>query len=423
MASSVTRKPLLARIFHRLPRSSAAHMPFRCKCPCGQTISGQRKRHALELVCPKCGNRLFVLPRSAWPVVTTANSAAAPAVVSPTSPVTADAPTAGVRVSQRLWLLPICVGLFALLTAGWGVWIYGPQVIRAARHEHGRSYRELQAAALEALEKGEFGLAAHQMEEAMKAWGRDENPPSRAEQTSHYRLLEQVRVLAELSSLSLEQVMSWAEEQEKHPGDKTDLKTHFPHRVFVFDSYLRVPPPQFLDEKRSLRLDYQVLGSTLPVELDLSNQEGLGNLVPLDKDQRWIVALRLESVELRANEQHPKGQWVMRFEPNRAVLLSDPRLFRTWRLHSQWLPGDVLERQNRLLIHAPLSPWKQLPVRIGATRDEVQEKLRLPELQARQFWKHHYLEQWQYRQRGLVVNMLSTNGSVPRVEKALKLPG
>jgi hypothetical protein len=417
MATSVSRKPLLARIFHRLPPSSGEQVPFRIRCSCGQTISGVRKRQALELICPKCANKLFVLPRSAWPPVT-------PAVPPPPEQMPAIPQATLLRSSRKVWLLPLWVGLFALLTAVWFVWVYGPQVARSARQDKGRTLAEHMAAAHEALEKGDFERAVFELEGGTKAWQRENAPPPAEQQAAHYRLLEQTRLLTELAPVSLEQALAWSEEQEKlPPAQRTDIKVHLPHRVFILDAAIRAPAPQLLNEARPYRLDYQLAGTTLPVLLELTTQEKLLKLVPLEKAQRWLFAVRLDNIQLLTNEEHPRGQWVIRFEPNSAVLLTDARLFRTWRLQADQLPPAVLERQDKLLVSAPQQPqlWED-PSFHGMTRVELQTRLGPTPHVSRQFWKRNYLEQWRYEEKRICFNLHSANGTTPRVAARLRLP-
>jgi hypothetical protein len=408
MASGVSNKPLLARIFQRLPKSSATHVPFRVRCACGQSLTGTRRKQALELVCPKCSAKVLVLPRSAWPVV--ASSAVPPTEPSATLPTPA---LAARRSRLKVWLLPMCAGLFALATAIWAIWVYGPQVARSARQDR-RSVREHLAAAQEALQRGEFERATQELEGTARAWQRDGNAPSRDEQAAHYRLLNQTRLLTELCPQSLEEVLTIAEEEEKKPrADRTDLRIRLPQRVVVFDTHLHLP--MLLENAHTLRLDYQVFGKTLPTHVDFSNQEGLLKLMPQDKLLRWVFAVRLESVQLRVDEENRKGHWVIRFEANSAVLLTDPRLFQVWGLHGDVVLSDVLGRQHREHILAPRLPFQEEPVLAGATREQVRAKLQEPDSIARQLWRQSYIEQWHYSQRRWKINLQSNNRAAPRV--------
>jgi hypothetical protein len=160
-----------------------------------------------------------------------------------------------------------------------------------------------------ALSQGKFRLAVQELEAVEQV--RNELPvPERKRLTQLHR---QAAVLADLLSEALGDILHQA-------ADLTELDEQEWYAVFrerylgrsvVFDAFVRRDPGG------KYYLDYTVFVRGRAARLDISDVHLLGAL-PLQKQERLLLGMRLAAIRLE-----PGGVWLVRFQPDSGVLLTD----------------------------------------------------------------------------------------------------
>jgi hypothetical protein len=163
-----------------------------------------------------------------------------------------------------------------------------------------------------ALARGGFRLAVHELQTAQSLAERIGEPVPGIDRSWLAQWLLQAHLLADLLDSSLEEIVSHASHLE--PDDKAwfaDFDQRYRGRSVVFDAEVR------RDAAGKYQMNYLVVVDGKQAVLDLTNVQ-LFKLLPLHKPQRLLFGLRLASVRREA-----EGSWVIRFDPNRGVLLTD----------------------------------------------------------------------------------------------------
>jgi hypothetical protein len=268
-------------------------------CHCGQTIRGKRQARHQEVRCPGCSETVFVLPLSPF------------AVPFEPRPGEAVAP-------RRWWRAPLLAGLACLAAVLVAFVALRPLLSRPDEQAQKKDNEEEPdlpakiAAARRVLGQGKFQLARQMLREAVDA--RDDRPGllSAEESRRLNHLHRQADLLARLLPVSLEEIVR----QGQLVRDPTEWRlkmADYRRGSVVFDDVVR------RDVRGRLILGSYVVdadGERVRVALD---ELTLLRDLPLDDGPRLIFGARL-----RACEREEGGGWVIRFEPDSGVLLTEP---------------------------------------------------------------------------------------------------
>jgi hypothetical protein len=197
-----------------------------------------------------------------------------------------------------------------------------------------------------ALARGQFKVAGLEFDAALRlSEQRPESvtPPERRQLT---QLRRQVELLADLLSESLGDILSHAADLTRH--DDQEWRQVFADRyrgkAVVFDADVHC------DASGTYYLDYAVLVRGKPAKLDLANIH-LFRFLPLQQSQRLLLGLRLAAVRPEA-----EGAWVIQFDPDSAVLLTDLDTAVAGCLQPAEDLEEVVNRQADWLAHFVPSP-------------------------------------------------------------------
>jgi hypothetical protein len=261
---------------------------FEVSCLCGQKLQGERQARHQVVTCPGCRRGVFVLPRS-------------PFATSP--PRGADGtPSYSLWRSWRAPLAAAAVCLAVVLGAFHLAWPYlmreekvnppGADVHTLAKPpptiEEGRR----------ALAQGRFRVARQLLDEV----------PGQARELDQLR--RQASLLASLSPRSLEEIVRHAK-LVRDPAEWSRQFDDYRGRSVLFDDAVR------RDAAGEPALaNYVVEAGDVPVRVALGDLLILRDL-PLDDAPRLIFGARL------AGCAREEGGWVVRFDPDSGVLLTD----------------------------------------------------------------------------------------------------
>ncbi len=270
-------------------------------CACGRAAAGQRRRQHQVVACPACRQPLFILPRSPWP---DGHAGAADASPAP----------AGTR--RRLWALPAAAGVAALVVMGalyLGLWPYLTRTPPPASSPVSNTdfIREQMAAGAEALAAGNYRVARGRLALAVQLYEQHRGLPP-AEQRRLVQLHRQADLLAGLLSLSPAEVL----QQGLRVRDEEEWQAQFADhrgRAVIFDDVVRRDAAG-----RPVLATCTVAAGGVQARLALEDV-GLLKRLPLDTPVRLLFGARLERC---AREEG--GVWVIHFQPDSGVLLTDP---------------------------------------------------------------------------------------------------
>jgi hypothetical protein len=283
-----------------LPPSSPP-VPYQVACVCGTVAQGFRQVRHQVVTCAGCGRKVFVLPASPLPA-----TLALPAQTS--------GPSLTVSRSLKPWRLPLLAAGLTLMVVILVITTFlyfhlhpsnparKPKTI--GQHiEAGRT----------ALAQGKFLLAARELEAAQETRTRHPDRLSAVEHRELNQLQREAGLLASLLSESLGEVLQHAAELVSL--DEQEWQRVFAERyrgkALVFDAEVQ------RDGAGQYRISYAVFVRGRQARLDLTNLHMLKGL-PLQQPQRLLFGLRLADIRLEA-----EGIWVIRFEPDSGVLLTD----------------------------------------------------------------------------------------------------
>jgi hypothetical protein len=274
---------------------------FQVVCACGQSVAGQRRRQHQVVSCPSCRQPLFILPRSPWPD----GHAGAAGVAS----------SASSRTGRFLRYRLLGAGVAALAVM---VVLYlglRPYLTRDRKDTSAvldeAEIREHWASGQQALAGGNFRVARRLLARAVQGQEQRRSLPQ-AEQRRLIQLYRQADLLANLLNLSLAEVL----QQGLRLRDDEEWQAKFADyrgRAVVFDDEVRRD-----GMGRPVLAAVQVSAGGVQARPALEDLELLQRL-PLDRPQRLLFGARLERC---AREEG--GAWVVRFQPDSGVLLTDP---------------------------------------------------------------------------------------------------
>jgi hypothetical protein len=300
--------PLALRTYLRRWRpaasGSAVVAPYEVTCACGQIVRGLRKRRHQVVPCPGCGAGVFVLPRSPWPAVDggppPAVGSAAPAARSPwLMPAVAGA----VSVAVLLVLFLLALPLLSRRAPTGQAEVASPAQQLAAAVDTGRR----------ALADGNYRLALREF--SVVAELRDRNPGllAPADDRRLAQLQRQGDLLARLLNRSLQEVVQEAALVRDPDEWQARFADDYRGRGVIFDDTVG----RDADGRPALST-YAVVVNKETVRLALEDLKLLQAL-PLAPPSRMLFGARLAGC---AREEG--GAWVLRFEADSGVLLTDP---------------------------------------------------------------------------------------------------
>ncbi len=280
-------------------RATAQATPYEVVCGCGRSVRGERERRHQVVPCPGCGRALFVLPRSPWPAE--------------------DAPAVAGRASSWRW--PIVAGRASAAAIVAGFLIALPYLARG-RGESGARQTEptltggailaREAEGKKALGEGNFDLALRELDAAV---GLRDQQPNLLSPEQHRRLNQLQReadLLDRLSPVLLEDVCRQAAAARDADNWKGRFDKSYRGKTILFDAEVG------LQAGRPAFLFYTVeVGKDETARVALEDLALLRDL-PLVPPQRLLFGARLASCSREA-----RGAWVIRFQPDSTVLLTD----------------------------------------------------------------------------------------------------
>jgi hypothetical protein len=347
---------LLTDLFPRLRRWwdsarsswSGRRVPYAVACRCGHTLQGQRRRRHQVVACPSCGASVFVLPYSAYP-------AAYPEDAGP--PKEGVKPSAKARRSRlRAWRLPLLAALVTLAVAvAFFLWIL-PRLNRspAKTEAHVPPARKdldrLMAEGKRALADSKFPLALEKFEAATKLLQDRPDLLDEADSRRLNQLYWQSDLLAKELELTLVQLLKKANDCDTEAEWQAQFRLQYRgKRVVFYDVVERRQGRPVLREGAEVRWG-KVRGRVALDDLKLLDH------MPLEPPKRWLFGARLASFNREGEE------WVIRFDPDSGVLVTDAGAATAWNpaLRDDPRLADVLKEQSKL---SP--PW---PVPDGERR-------------------------------------------------------
>jgi hypothetical protein len=266
-------------------------VPYEVSCSCGRPLRGWRQRSRQIVSCTSCGRKRFILPSSAWLV-----------------------PTADAQpkyLSLRNLLIVIVLG--GALAMGLCLLLLRPYLRQSTTTAtlSGTDVRAQLEAGERQLRDGNVFLALNELNAAVEqaAW----YPQSLfAEQHDHLQQLRrQTDLLARLLDQPLEDIVRQAM-QHRSDQEWAEKFAQYRGRTVVFDDVLR------RDGKgRPVLGFYTIRVAGVEAWIALEDLTLLRRL-PLEPPRRILFGARLASCR-----REEGGIWVLRFEPDSAVLFTD----------------------------------------------------------------------------------------------------
>jgi DNA-directed RNA polymerase subunit RPC12/RpoP len=272
---------------HRSP--AEAEVAYEVSCACGKTLRGQRQQAHQIISCPNCGRKRFILPNSPWQI----------------PPGTAPArPAARFNLNRLLFVIALGGALAMTLIF---------MLVRPYLRRPGAP-GDIQALVSEGesrLRQGNVFLALNEFNAALEQRNRHSNALSREEHHRLEQLWRQTDLLSRLLDQPLEDIVMQAR-QHRNDDEWRAKFEYYRGRTVVFDDVLRRDA-----EGRPVLGSYVVRADDIEARLALEELTLLGQL-PLDTPRRWLFGARLAGCGREAG-----GGWVVHFEPDSGVLVSD----------------------------------------------------------------------------------------------------
>ncbi len=269
-------------------RRSRTHVPFEVACICGHPLRGARQRRHQVLPCPLCGRRIFVLPVSPF-----LNELPQEPEAKPPS-----------RRRRLTWAMPVLAGALLLTLLGLAFLLLVPYLGRAPSAPEDKDPETLQRhinAGRDYMNEGRF----HQRR------------PGLVTATDGRRLMQMYRqssLLANLLGRSLQEVLQEAGLVRDDEEWKARFKQDYAGKAVVFDDLVKRDAAG-----RPALASYVVRAGDQTVRLALEDVSTLSmKEMPLNPPQRLLFGVRLAEVA-----REPGGGWVVRFQPDSGVLLTD----------------------------------------------------------------------------------------------------
>lgn len=269
---------------------------YEVSCFCGKALRGQRQKTKQIVPCPSCGRKHFIFPNSPWLTSSMAVSRGQT-----------------VRVNLNHLLLAIVLGsslamvlLFFLVRP----YLRRPEPLVSASAT-APDCRSILAEGERQLRQGNVFLAVRELNAALEQRELYSDTLSREEHHRLVQLWRQADLLARLLDQPLEEVVLQAMQHRNEEEWRAKLE-HYRGRSIIFDDVLRRDV-----QDRPVLASYVVRAGNIEARVALEDLTLLQKL-PLEPPRRWLFGARLS--DCRREEG---GVWVLRFEPDSAVLLSD----------------------------------------------------------------------------------------------------
>lgn len=286
---------------------------YEVACACGHVARGFRKSRYQVVRCPACAQPIFVLGRSPLPSVAAATAAAGKG--------TGEEAVAARPLIPWPWRWPLAA---AILTLGGVVLVFwillrNLDQPRGLQHSNASRQNEIDAhlqAGRTALSEGSFRLAEEQLAAARTLRDRQPQALGISESRSLNRLYRQAALLASPLPKSLEEVLQQASGLRNEEEWRKQFEANYQGRGVVFDDRVQ------RDAARGYRLMTYELRAGFgkdaePARLEIGNLKLL-HALPLDAPQRLLFGAQVAAIA-----REPPGVWVIRFEPDSGVLLTD----------------------------------------------------------------------------------------------------
>lgn len=277
-----------------MPRSAiVVSDAYELPCRCGRSLCGQRQPARQIVACSGCGRKHLIFPRSPWLVSQSATTVQ---------------PIRHVKLS-RLLLTAIVGGALAM---GLIFLLVRPYLRRSLAPTDAAADRQaLLDAGERELREGNVHLALRELNAALSRHDRATGALSRAEQQRLEQMRRQSDLLAHLLDLPLEDIVHQAMQHRREEEWRAKFED-YRGRTVIFDDIVR------LDGHGR-----PTLGVYLLRVGDIEARVALEDLTlvrqfPLDPPRRWLFGARLASCR-----REDGGIWVIRFEPDSTVLLTD----------------------------------------------------------------------------------------------------
>jgi hypothetical protein len=275
-------------------------------CGCGQSVRGVRQARRQVVACPGCGRRMFILARSPLPAPDT------PLVPAPLS----------ARRPLGAWRWPLIAAIITLTILSiifvTLVPFLGRPTAPPNQPDHAPDLAARAAAGRRALAEGDFHLAAQELQAALDEAQRRPDVVAPAERRDLMQLQRQSDLLSRLSSQSIQEIVKEADLVRHEDEWKARFESDYKGKTVVFDDVVRFEDAAQLDARRRPVLTYyRVAVEGREVRLALEDVRLLQTLAR-ERPQRMLFGVRLSAIE-----RGPGGQWVVRFDPDSGVLLTD----------------------------------------------------------------------------------------------------
>lgn len=302
-------------------------MSFEVICACGRGVRGERRPHAHVVACPGCKRPVFVLPHSPW-----IERAAAPA-----------------RWPRlRAWRAPLLAGAGCAVVLLLLFFVVVPYLPRRTTDHATEAVGEPPlparvAAARVMLGQGKFHLALKELNAALAAHEQRPGQLTPEQGRDLVQLQRQADLLARLCPRSLQEILRQAALVRDRDEWLAQFNKDYQGRTILFEDAVGRDP-----DFRAVLTGYVVEVNDATARVALDDLALLRDL-PLEPACRMLFGARLAYCGREAG-----GGWVVRFEPDSAVLLTDEAAV------GNCIPGPVagelretLERQRRWVRDLP----------------------------------------------------------------------
>jgi hypothetical protein len=299
--------PILSQLRHWLNvtgQQAQTPVPYEVACTCGSLLRGFRQASYQVPKCTRCGRNVFILPLSPLPPVVPDNDP---------NPAVAPSMPKNRRNHRPLLAARLALALVSLALAGLVLLRVGntrPGDLPAPADDLEDMRFHFQAGR-QALADGNFQSAVQAFEIASAIRARHPAALPAEETRKLVQLHRQAALLADLLTESLEEILRRLDGLPEREGQAI-IARHYRGKAVAFHSQVR------RDASGRYQIDYRLFDGRQEARLDLGNLKLLQRL-PLHEPQQLVFGARLAAVRREA-----VGGWVVSFEPDSGVLLTDP---------------------------------------------------------------------------------------------------
>jgi hypothetical protein len=300
------------------PRRESA-ISYLVTCPAGHAVRGLRQRTHQVVCCGECDRAVFILPRSAWPSI--------------------ERITKPHRELASPWRRPLIAALLTVvLMAGALVVLFHMLRPRAAIPDSVADHKQ---AGEQALREGRMRRAVEEFDAAQHLVSQNPSSLPLAEARALRRLQRQAHLLADLLTEPLGEILLHAarsQEDEWQAQFQQRYKGPDKANAVVFAMEVR------RDGAGGYTHDWHLHAGDEPARLEIGDLTLLRDL-PLEQPRLLLFGARLGKL---AREQN--GVWMVRFEPDSGVLLTDLEVARACCPPAMYDELQALLDQQRLWI-------------------------------------------------------------------------